>query len=208
MRTDFELLDAWAAGDRDAARELFDRYMTPLYRFFHDKISGSIEDAVQDTLLACIESRSRFRRESSFRTYLFGTARHILWGHLKRGRRDPRPFDPESSSLHELGPSPSTIAARRAEHRLLLEGLRRLPLEQQILLELYHFQELTAVELAVMYEVTEVALRGRLFRAKERLRGEMEGLATSRELLDSTWTSFETWARELHEAAAPRPIKP
>ena len=154
---------------------------------------------MQDTLVACIASRDRFRRESSFRTYLFGTARHVLWQHLKKRRRDPDEFDPEASSMHEIGPSPSSALAKKAEHRLLLEGLRRLPLEQQVLLELYHFQELTAIELAAMYEVSEVALRGRLHRAKDRLRTEMERVAGSAELLESTWTDFDRWAQQLRE---------
>ena len=197
MPTDFELLDAWAAGDRTAARELFDRHTVSLYRFFHNKVSEGIEDFVQDTLVACIAARDRFRRDASFRTFLFATARHILWQHLKKQRVRGIPLDPERSSLHELGPSPSTLAARRAEHRLLLEALRHLPVEQQILLELYHFEEMTAIELAAMYEVTEVALRGRLHRAKAALREKMEELARSPDLLRETWDGFEKWAAEL-----------
>lgn len=201
MATDFELIEAWTAGDNAAARELLDRYIAPLYRFFHDKVDGPIEDFVQDTLAACVAGRDRFRRDSSFRSYLFGTARHVLWQHLKRKRVRGEPLDIERSSLHELGPSPSTIAARKAEHRLLLDALRRLPVEQQLLLELYHFEELTAIELAAMYEVTEVALRGRLFRAKENLRAAMAEIGGSAELLRSTWDDFEVWAKELREGA-------
>jgi RNA polymerase sigma factor (sigma-70 family) len=197
MPTDFELLDAWVGGDRAAAQVLFDRYTVPLYRFFHNKVTGGIEDFVQDTLVACIAGRDRFRRESSFRTYLFATARHVLWQHLRKQRVRGVALDPERSSLHELGPSPSTLAARRAEHRLLLEALRHLPVETQILLELYHFEELTAIELAAMYDVTEVALRGRLHRAKEALRAKIEELSRSPDLLRSTWDGFEKWAAEL-----------
>ena len=116
MATDFELIDAWTSGDAAAARELLDRYIAPLYRFFHDKVDGPIEDFVQDTLAACVAGRDRFRRDSSFRSYLFGTARHVLWQHLKRKRVRGEPLDIERSSLHELGPSPSTVAARKAEH--------------------------------------------------------------------------------------------
>ena len=199
VATDFELLEAWANGDRAAARALFDRYMAALYRFFDHKVDGAIEDFVQDTLVACIAARDRFRRDSSFRTYLFGTARHILWQHLKKQRVRGEPVDVERSSLHDLGPSPSSIAARKVEHRLLLEALRRLPIEQQVLLELYHFEELTAIELAELYEVTEVALRGRLHRAKQSLRTRMEELAGSPDLLRSTWADFEKWAQEMRE---------
>jgi RNA polymerase sigma factor (sigma-70 family) len=200
--TDFELLDAWIAGDRAAARVLFDRHMHSLYRFFRDKLDGGVEDAVQDTLVACVAGRERFRGESSFRTYMFGTARHILWQQFEKRKRAPIEFDPERSSLHELGPSPSSVAAHKAEHRLLLEGLRRLPIDSQVLLELYHFEELTALDLAAMYGLTEVAVRGRLHRAKARLREEMEKLSDSSELVESTWTNLEAWAKQLRDPQA------
>jgi DNA-directed RNA polymerase specialized sigma24 family protein len=83
----------------------------------------------------------------------------------------------------------------------LLDALRRLPVDQQIMLELYHFEELTAPELATMYGVTEVAVRGRLHRAKEALLRAIERIADSSALVRSTLADFETWARELREEA-------
>ena len=52
MRTDFELLDAWAGGDKKAARELIDRHFPALFRFFRSKVAEGVEDHVQETLLA------------------------------------------------------------------------------------------------------------------------------------------------------------
>lgn len=199
MAEDFELLQAWGAGDRAAARELLDRYAHPLYRFFHNKVEGGVEDLVQDTLLACIASRDRFRGESSFRTYLFGTARNILLKHLRERYRGGEEIDPDRASLHDIGPSPSAYATKKAEHRLLFEALRRLTVEQQILLELYHFEGMTAVELAALHGVGEIALRGRLHRCKAELRAKMDELAGSADLAHSSWVDFEAWARNLHE---------
>jgi RNA polymerase sigma factor (sigma-70 family) len=197
MAEDFELLDAWAGGDAAAARQLLQRYTGPLYRFFDRKVDGPIEDMVQDTLVACVQGRDRFRREAGFRSYVFGIARHVLYAQLRAKHRAGAELDLESSSLREIGPTPSEIVAHKKEQRILLEALRHLPVETQVLFELYHWQNLTAHEIANVLGIGERAVRSRLRRAKESLREAIEALAASPELLASTWADFEGWAKAL-----------
>jgi RNA polymerase sigma factor (sigma-70 family) len=197
MQDDFDLLDRWAAGDNTAARELVQRHTGALVRFFERKLQGPVEDHVQDTLLACVESRDRFRRESGFRGYLFGIARNVLFAQLRARNREHGELDLESSCLHDLGPSPSEIIARKKEERLLLEALRHLPVDTQVLLELYFWQRVTGPEIATMYGIGEKALRSRLLRAKKALQAIVGKLAESPSLLHSTWADFEGWAKEL-----------
>ena len=63
----------------DFARTLFEQHFDAVYRFFATKISDGIEDLVQDTFVACIESRERLLAATSARAFILGTARHILW---------------------------------------------------------------------------------------------------------------------------------
>jgi RNA polymerase sigma-70 factor (ECF subfamily) len=74
------------------------------------------------------------------------------------------------TSLLDLGVSPSTAFAKDEEQRLVLEGLRRLPVDQQILLELFYWQDLKGPELAKVLDVAEATVRTRLFRARQQLR--------------------------------------
>lgn len=199
MAEDFELLDAWANGDANAARTLLKRYTGPLYRFFDRKVDGPIEDMVQDTLVACMEGRDRFRREAGFRAYVFGIARHVLYAQLRAKHRAGGELDLEASSLRELGPTPSEIIADRKEQKILLEALRWLPVETQLLLELYHWQGLTAQEIADAMAIGERAVRSRLRRAKAALREAIDRVARSPDLLQSTWADFEGFAKALPE---------
>ncbi len=200
MRDDFELLDAWAGGDASAARDLLARYTRPLYRFFHRKVDGPIEDMVQDTLVGALQGRDRFRREAGFRSYVFGIARHVLYAQLRARHRGAVELDLESSSLREIGPTPSEVVADKTERKVLLEALRHLPVETQVLLELYHWQDLTAGEIAQVLGIGEHAVRSRLHRAKAALREAVADVARSANLLESTWTDFEAWARSLPKA--------
>jgi RNA polymerase sigma-70 factor (ECF subfamily) len=196
MTDDFELLDAWAAGDSGAARTLIKRYTGPLYRFFDRKVEGPIEDMVQDTLVACVEGRTRFRREAGFRSYVFGIARHVLYAQLRAKHRAKGELDLEQSCLRDIGPTPSQLVVEKREHKILAEALRWLPVETQLLLELYHWQGLSAQEIADAWNIGERAVRSRLRRAKTSLREAVDKVARSPDLLQSTWADFEGFAKD------------
>ena len=126
------------------------------------------DDAVQETFLACLTGPA-FRGESSFRTYLFAIARNVLHAQMKRLGRARAEVDVGEISVMDLGPSPSTLAARRREERLLLSALRAIPLDMQIALELFYWEDLSGSELAVALEIPEGTVRSRLRRAREAL---------------------------------------
>jgi RNA polymerase sigma factor (sigma-70 family) len=195
---DFELLDRWDAGDLDAGNELFERYFDEIYRFLEHKTNGEAQDLVQRAFLACLEGRKTFRRGSSFRTYLYGISRNLLHAYWRERKRAA--FDVGASTLLELGPSPSSIVAQRHEERLLLEALRSIPLDQQIALELYYWEKLSAPELSEVLEVPEGTVRSRLRRARESLEARLKELESSPERLASTLSNLEGWAVSLREA--------
>lgn len=202
MPSDFDLLAAWRNGDEHAGNELFHRHFGPVRRFFRNKVSEeAAEDLIQRTFLACVESRDRFRGDASFRTYLFVIARNELYSHLKRARKEARAFDPAQASIEDTGLSPSRVVARRAEHRLLLEALRHLPVEQQLLLELFYWEGQVGRELAMILDVPEGTVRSRLRLARRALVRSMQRLASSPDVLESTLADLDKWARGLRDLA-------
>jgi RNA polymerase sigma factor (sigma-70 family) len=200
-RSDFELLDAWHTGDTAAANELFDRWFRQLYMFFRTKVDdGAAEDLVQQTLLACVQNLRGFRREASFRTYVLRAARSRLYNYYDaRGRREAV-FDPGATSCVELGVEPSFARNTREDHVLLLQALRALPLELQLALELYYFEQMRAPELAEVLELPEGTVRSRLRRGIELLRQRVTELANGSAALESTMSNLDDWAAGVHEA--------
>lgn len=191
---DIELLDAWRAGDRSAGVALFDRHFRELYRFFRNKAADRVDDLVQQTLLACMEARERLRGSATFRTYMFAVARNQLYRYWRERDSSGDGVDLESKSIHDLAPSAASVMGRRAEERLLLEALRRIPLEFQIALELYYFEGMRGPQIAETLEVPEATVRSRLRRGLEHLRRQIEALSSSPELLQSTLTGLDQWA--------------
>jgi RNA polymerase sigma factor (sigma-70 family) len=197
--TDLELLERWRAGAREAGSELFERHFDSICRFFGNKIDRDVDELVQRTFTACVEGKDRFRGQSSFRTYLFGVAHNVLRSHLRTRKRDNDRFDPGVTSVHDLGLSPTALISARREQTLTLQALRRIPIEHQLVLELYYWENMTAKELGEVLDIPEGTARGRIRRAKQLLEEQLERLSSSDAELQSTLSGLETWARALRD---------
>ncbi|MEZ4451972.1 MAG: RNA polymerase sigma factor [Nannocystaceae bacterium] len=194
MQSDAELLAAWRGGDRSSGRALFERHFDSVRRFFANKVDHGVEDLVQRTFLACVEARDRFREEASFRTFLFAIAHNLLRKHFRARARGREDHEIDALSIVDLGQSPISLLAVAGEGLLLLQGLRRIPLASQIILELYFWEGLTGRELGLLLGVPEDTARARLRRAKRDLEGAIRQLEASPGLLESTISDLDRWA--------------
>lgn len=197
---DVRLLDEWRAGDTRAGEVLFDRHFDSIYRFFSSKARDDAQELVQRTMTACLEKRDHVRKATSFRAFLFGVARFELLRHLRSVyRRSRRECALLEASIEDLLPSPSVAAAQKREHRLLLEALRRIPIDLQIVVELHFWEELTTQEIAEVVGIPPGTVKSRLRRARERLSEQLELLATDPVVLRSTVEGLERWAADVKD---------
>ncbi len=199
---DLALLQRWRDGDVTAGSELFRRHFMGLYRFFVGKVTRDVDDLIQQTLLACIEGRDRFRGvgPASFRAFLYGIARNMLYGHYRK--RSHERFDAVETSLEDLAPSPSQVLDGAAEERVLAAALRRIPMDSQVLLELHYWEGLTHPELSEVMEVTQGVVKGRIHKAKEQLRAKVRELRMlGPGARDESSADLDRWVKSL-----PRPV--
>jgi RNA polymerase sigma-70 factor (ECF subfamily) len=198
MQSDFELLGAWQGGDKSAGDQLLKRHFDSVFRFFDRKVQGDAADLVQRTFMACVEATGSFRRQSSFRTFLFSIARRKLYDHWRTRSRGPE-LDFTVTALEDLGPTPSVAIVKKQEQRLLLEALRTIPIEAQLILELHYWEGMKGPELAETFDIPEGTVRSRLRRARESLDKQLAQLAGSPALLESTVSDLDAWAKSLAE---------
>lgn len=195
--TDEELLIAWRGGDREASGVLFDRYITSIGRFLRTKVGDDYEELLQQTFERCVEGQHRFRGEGTFRSYLFSIAGNVVREYL---RRDHAKDMEELSSVVDLNmPGPSTVAGARRENLILLQALRRIPIDDQIIFELFYWEPMNSAEIAEVLGIPRGTVRSRLRLAKERLRGHFEQLARNPAEFESTDGGLERWAAELRD---------
>jgi RNA polymerase sigma factor (sigma-70 family) len=203
-RTDREILAAWRDGDRAAGSELFERHFEALYRFFRNKCDDGIDDLIQQTLLACVKARDGFREDASFRTWLLTIARHELYAHWRARQRDAA-REVGEVSLVDLGTSPSGTVARRREHQLLLVALRSIPLDLQVALELFYWEQLEGAELAEVLGIPEGTARSRLRRAREAIAAKIAELEGDGDSGDggASLRDLDAWAATLRAVLTP-----
>jgi len=205
VASDDELLAAWRSGDRRAGEQLFDRHFKALTRFFRNKVGAGagdgMDDLIQQTVLGLLEAKHEFRGEGSFRSFVFGVAYNVLRNHYRRARRDADRLDFGVTSIFDLaaGPAEAPLDAmvEKHEQQLLLQGLRKIPVEHQVLLELYFWEPLTAAEIAAVLGVPEGTVRTRIRRAKQLLEAELGRLSADPRLVESTLSNLEDWARSV-----------
>lgn len=175
---DIELLERWRSGDSRAGNTLVRRHFRTVYCFFRSKVELLADDLTQRTFLVCVESRDRFRGESTFRAYLLGIARRILLRYFRDQGYERRQLDQlGEASVADLAASPSTILAEQDTYRTLLTALQRLPLDLQIALELYYWERLSQPDIGAVLGIPEGTVKSRLNRARTLLKQTLAELS-------------------------------
>lgn len=202
MDSDRALLEAWRAGNRDAGNVLFERYFLAVCDFFRNKVAEGVDDLVQRTFVTCIEVQSGFEGRSTFRAYILGVARKILLRHYRERYRDGATFAPLETSICDLDPSPSAMAVKHREHAALLEALRRIPIDLQIALEMFFWEDLTMREMADVLDVPPGTAASRLRRAKAALYDRLHHGADATPASDA---NLDQWVVEIRDQLPRRP---
>ena len=164
--SDRQLLDAWRAGDKAAGEALVARHWAAIARFFRSKIGDDGADLISQTFLACVQTKDPVEHVTAF---LFAVARRRLADHFRERARTPE-LDLARSSLVDLGTGPVTAAARRQRADQLRDALPKIPLDDQIAIELAYLEGMPLRDVATVLEVEENTVRSRLARAKAKLR--------------------------------------
>jgi RNA polymerase sigma-70 factor (ECF subfamily) len=192
--TDGELLERWRGRDSASGEALFERYYSMVERFFLNKVNDAVSDLVQETFTRCLENHQKIRDNRQFRLYIFGIAYNVLKAHLRNRYRNGQALDADEVSVRDLDPGPATLVVRRREHRLLLEALRSIPVDDQVVLELHYWENLTTEEIACALDIPVGTARGRLQRARAKLAEVMQRLTESSEDLATTVRCLDDWA--------------
>lgn len=196
--TDHALLQAWRDGDDKAGTTLVRRHFESLSRFFRQKAADHRTDLMQRTWLGCVESRDRVPDHVPFKVYLLGIARRVLIHHYRSKSKDARtsPADDAGPTDTET-PTPTGALAMVDEEKLLLQALRRLPLDMQLTLELFYWESLKIDEVAQVLEIPPGTVKSRLSRAKTLLREQIQELEAPNEVAMSTEANLDKWARSI-----------
>jgi RNA polymerase sigma-70 factor, ECF subfamily len=204
QRDDADLLEAWRSGDGAAGNALFERHFVSVFRFFASKLGDvTAQDLTQRTFVAVVQSRDRVREGAKFRGFVLAVARNQLLMYLRaRGRRGTD-VELETSCVDDLLPSPDSALAGDEQERLIVRALRRLPLDQQTLLELHYWEDLSTEEVGEILGIPRGTVKSRLFRARDDLRTVLATLGAGDRLGASSIEDLEQWVARIRGGRPP-----
>lgn len=136
------------------------------------------DDLVQDTLERVWNRFDSWRESGSLRAWAFGIMHNLFLDHVRR--RKSRQEDEADGTLPDL-PDRAT-QTDQLEVRDLERALSRLPDEYRSVLLLIAVEELSYKEAASVLGVPIGTVMSRLSRARERLRGELNGTVSPEKL--------------------------
>jgi len=172
------------AGSYEAFEDLVNRYEKKIYRLGLN-LTGNPEDAedmLQETFLKAFEHLPTFREDSRFYTWIVRIA--INQGLMKlRKRRSSKEVQLDEPSnddgdimpreFADWRPNPEQELERTELEAILQDAARSLPMTFRTVFFLRDVEGLSTEETAELLNLSEGAVKARLFRARLRLREEL-----------------------------------
>jgi RNA polymerase sigma-70 factor (ECF subfamily) len=156
------LLEYWRSGDRDAADELLRRCKPMLGAFFRRRTTQNVDELVQRTLVACVQSIDHFEGRSTFKAFLFGIARNQFLMNL-RTRPTAEQQAPTSTFPED---SPSQLVASKEELKILVQALNATSGPFRQVLRMFYWDDLSVEEIAKTLDVPAGTVKSRLGRGR------------------------------------------
>lgn len=168
QETDMELVKAARAGDVESLGRLYERHFQSMawvaYAVLFDREQA--QDVAQETFAVACRKLIDLERPERFAPWLTRICRNLAIDALRRRRG-------EDLSLDDIDEPAQPVAADAGEP--LRQAVGRLPQMYREIVVLRYFDEMSYEELRRVLGISLHAVKGRLFRAKQRLREQLNG---------------------------------
>jgi RNA polymerase sigma-70 factor (ECF subfamily) len=185
MRTDEELMLAYAGGDQAAFRELFARLAPVLVRVVQRTVGrpADAQDIVQHTFLQLHRARKDYKADMKARPWIITIAMNLARDLLRRRGRRPEAniddvvlADPKANAGLATDQADTAATVRAA--------LDKLPKDQREVIVLHWFEDLSFNEIAAIVDASPGAVRVRAHRGYEALRKSLGSVSNIPALSD------------------------
>lgn len=178
-QSDHLLAQRAASGDVAARDQLLARHYRSIERLCRRlcKDPTSVDDVLQETLIAVLRNLGRYRGDASFTTWAYTVARTHHGRALRADRRHRTRTDRFQAYLDAAGtltPDGNEALASTQLRNRMRGALGILPVLDRAVLEYRDFHGYSAAETAVALDLTVPAVKTRLHRARVRLRALLQ----------------------------------
>ena len=184
QEADLESMEQVRRGEAAGAARLFQRYAAPLLRFT-GRILGDpaeAEEITQDVFLKLMVRADQYDGRAPVASWLFAIATNACRDRLRRSVRRPSVALEAVTEVREPGIPADERLAQRQRREAVRRALSELSLEQREALVLARYHGMPYAEIARALDISEGAVKTRIFRAMETLKAHFsEG--------DSSWNA-------------------
>ncbi len=159
--------------DPSAFRKLYERYVSPVYRYLYSFVGNQAdaEDLTSQVFLKALEDLGKFRNQGGFQAWLFTIARSRAMDAYRQKRRE-LPLDAAELPSHE--PDPLATAIHREEIERMQKRISALSEDEQELIRLRFVAGLGFAEIGGVLKRSEGAVKKALYRLLDQLGEQME----------------------------------
>lgn len=182
---DIELIGRARAGEERAFAALLARYERAVFSICLRMVRNRelAADLSQDAFIKVFSMLERYNPQYAFSSWLFKITSNLCIDYLRRRRISTLPMDdPIEGQDGEIrrqyesaAPDPHETFVRREKMKLLEDAVGKLPEHYRIILILRHQEHLSYEEIARSLEIPLGTVKARIHRARESLRGILEG---------------------------------
>ena len=170
---DQEIINRTLKGDTNAFSVLVDSYKDLIFTLTMRMLKNreEAEEVAQDTFIKAYKSLDKFKGDSKFSTWLYKVAYNSSLDRIKKNKRYLNDVAIDEYTAHEVKTIDNAFdtLVQKERHEAIQRCIDRLPSEDNFILTLYYFEELTLEEISEITGVNANNLKVKLFRARKKL---------------------------------------
>jgi RNA polymerase sigma factor (sigma-70 family) len=195
-KADTELVALARSGDKEAFSQLIERYQLMAKRISLGMIAREdiARELVQEAILEAYLSLDHLRDNARFKSWFYGIVLNVCRSYIREQKTDTFSLEVMMGGVHcdalafpSAALDPQEVAEQRELHSIVLKAIQDLSPKDRLATLLFYYEQLSLREIAAILGVSVVAVKGRLYRAREQLREQLLSVypdmkyATSRE---------------------------
>ena len=172
-----------AKGEKQAIEILYNTYREKLYFFVLKNVDNKdlAEDIIEETFLSAMQNINRLKDAKKYESWLYSIAYNKCKMHYRQqAKNDNISIDDETFDIEHLADEtimlPDDYAVNKEFKRELKKIINGLKPDVKSAIILYYYNDMSIKEVAKILDVNETTVKKRLYRARVRIKKEVESL--------------------------------